>query len=461
MATLPENTTPTLITTSNNPRIETNRNLGNFNRIFDPNRNLGEQSDEATKALDSQYGGLFGQLDALQQRSNQSTSRLIGSLNAKYRQRAAESQMSSERYQAGLKVAGLASGTTKYLPELQEGIIRGAEIEGHRELQNIDDEQQKLLAEAENAKVEKDFDIFNAKMKAYNDLEDRKTAAVKNLYDQMNTERNYKLDAQRTASALATDSLQREKLSQEILKLKLEVGDMASNAVLAMDPKNVSYFNAIKNASIGLPENQREENFARMNALLAQGDKAGASELILRTAFEKLPTGKKEAGINRAQAIGGLTAMKELIDKYKVKTGLVSGTIEDISRALGRTSAADKAKFEQELTLAVQPYRQAVTGAAWGNQETKEYKRIFPSLKNTSKLNSVLIDSLLANFQRNQGIEVGLYTGQKEFNNIFRPVKDLQTLLSQQPELSSDVDRMITENPELTEDDIFQIISEQ
>lgn len=341
---------------------------------------------------------------------------------------------------------------------------------GLDELKNIDLEGAAKLGEARQAIRDKRFDeivktygelqgLLDKRTQVFKDLRDNAFNAEKFAYQQEQDARDYELKAKQVASSLATDALQRRKLETDILKLQYEFGGNLDLDAIASNPKSTSYINAMKNVSVGLPENQRDEGIKRMNQLIKTGDLKGAQELILRTAFEKLPSGKKEAAMDRAQAIAGLNAMKDILDKYRLKTGLVSGSFEDIARALGTTTSPDRAKFEQELTLAIQPYRSAITGAAWGPQENKEYKRIFPDLKNTNRLNSVIIYNMINALERNQGTEVGIYTGKREYNKIFMTPKNLQDIVDTKPELHGTINQMIDDG--LSEEDIYQILTQE
>lgn len=238
------------------------------------------------------------------------------------------------------------------------------------------------------------------------------------------------------------------KKQAELSKLNAEAQKAVSEAKIANSQTvsaNGDYFNALANASISLPENQRKENTARLNNLLKSGDTQGAKELIIRTAFAGQTGTQRDDTIKRLNAIDSLATIKNELNKAKEisgDTGIVSGSMQNIQQKLGSAGNPELAKINTRITQALQVYRNAITGAAWGTQETDEYKKIFPSISNTNKLNTAVIDSLSDALNANQRVTVGSYIGQGTYDKIFTPQQDTSSTIS--PTITTGIKKAIT-----------------
>lgn len=238
------------------------------------------------------------------------------------------------------------------------------------------------------------------------------------------------------------------KKQAEVSKLNAEARKAVNEAKIANSPTvsaNGDYYNALANASISLPENQRKENTARLNSLLQSGDTQGAKELIIRTAFAGQTGTQRDDTIKRLNAIDSLATIKSELNKAKEitgDTGIVTGTMQNIQQKLGSAGNPELAKINTRITQALQVYRNAITGAAWGTQETDEYKKIFPSISNTNKLNTSVIDSLSDALNANQRVTVGSYIGQGTYDKIFTPQQSSSSTIS--PTITTGVKKAVT-----------------
>lgn len=93
-----------------------------------------------------------------------------------------------------------------------------------------------------------------------------------------------------------------------------------------------------------------------------------------------------------------LERMSKALKAYKAANGnmnILKGKEDDIGRALGKL-AVDKTYgvIGTELDAAFQQYRQDMTGAAFGDQESREYAKVLPSKNNSFELNDVIIEGL-------------------------------------------------------------------
>lgn len=64
-----------------------------------------------------------------------------------------------------------------------------------------------------------------------------------------------------------------------------------------------------------------------------------------------------------------------------VKTGVINNSIQYAYNLAGKDFDPKLAKINGYIVSAIQPYRNSVTGAAWGDQEENEYQQLFGSTK--------------------------------------------------------------------------------
>jgi hypothetical protein len=83
---------------------------------------------------------------------------------------------------------------------------------------------------------------------------------------------------------------------------------------------------------------------------------------------------------NQAVGIANIDKAIALIDSG-VKTGVVNDKIQYAYNIVGKDFDPKLAQVNSYITAAIQPYRNSVTGAAWGNQEDGEYASLFGSTK--------------------------------------------------------------------------------
>lgn len=105
----------------------------------------------------------------------------------------------------------------------------------------------------------------------------------------------------------------------------------------------------------------------KMNLIAAQVLKGQPNELRLDFA-------------NQAAGIASIDKALVLLDEG-TKTGVLKNAIQYTYNLSGKDFDPNLAKVNSYITSAIQPYRNSVTGAAWGDQEEAEYASLFGSTK--------------------------------------------------------------------------------
>jgi hypothetical protein len=163
---------------------------------------------------------------------------------------------------------------------------------------------------------------------------------------------------------------------------------------------------------------------AAITQALSSGDDNAVREAVLTSAIEALPGNEEQkSAIGRIQAVSAINAIDSLLQQYVATggdTGLLSGNIERIQEnVLKRTDDPELSNIANQITVAIQAYRKAVSGAAFTESEQKEYEAVFPNIRNTPELNAAKVDSLLSVFERNQRSALGTMMGVSNYDAVF------------------------------------------
>lgn len=102
---------------------------------------------------------------------------------------------------------------------------------------------------------------------------------------------------------------------------------------------------------------------------------------ILATAAASSLTGtERDDFTNQSKAMREIDKAIQMIDQG-VKTGVIEAGKQYVYNTFGKDFDPKLARINQLITAAIQPYRNSVTGAAWGDQEDMEYANLFGSTK--------------------------------------------------------------------------------
>jgi hypothetical protein len=159
-------------------------------------------------------------------------------------------------------------------------------------------------------------------------------------------------------------------------------------------------------SSVKMTNQQRQDNLDIVDDYIASGDNTGAVEHIKSTILGNVGATEKKMVTGRDDALTSVYEIERLLNDYASlggNTGLLTGKVEDFNKnVLKRTGDENLAYIANEIAMAIQKYRQDLTGAAFTESEAKEYNRLFPSIGKSPTLNTALINSLKSQYERNQ-----------------------------------------------------------
>lgn len=187
-------------------------------------------------------------------------------------------------------------------------------------------------------------------------------------------------------------------------------------------PQNIAYKNAFEQVIAGASPLIARPQRAQLDSLLAAGNIEGAKEYITSKAMEKFGQTSQQNAVNRLDAINALDKIKTDLAAAKaagVSTNLLTGSAEQIAQKLGASTDPRIAYIGNEITLANNVYRKAMTGVQFSDKEAATYAKIFPNISNLDNLNEAKISSLIDSFKGQQATEVGAAIGSSNYNQIF------------------------------------------
>jgi hypothetical protein len=153
-----------------------------------------------------------------------------------------------------------------------------------------------------------------------------------------------------------------------------------------------------------LPGTQQKGAKAALNNIVKNGDEQAVKEYIATTALDSANADQKTQQFGRLEALGALDQIQTLLQQYKATggdTGLLTGTEEQIKNKLGKTKDPNLAIINNQILMAFQQYRRAMTGVAFSPAETAEYAKIFPGIGKEENWNDASMTSVKATMLRN------------------------------------------------------------
>jgi len=126
------------------------------------------------------FAPMYEQLKALNQTTQDNA--IASATTASARQKFQEEQ-SGQQYQAGLATAGQQTGTSRYLPEYQLGLMESARNSTNDRIMQIDQAEKMAIAKAQQARIEGDVAVLKEQLNQVNELRKEKIRSLERAQD--------------------------------------------------------------------------------------------------------------------------------------------------------------------------------------------------------------------------------------------------------------------------------------
>lgn len=200
-------------------------------------------------------------------------------------------------------------------------------------------------------------------------------------------------------------------------------GGGAGSNLTSPNGENSAYYDAFRNAIIGLGPQTRGPVTNDFSGYMQRGDLAGAKEYITSLAINRAPAEQQSRLVGRAGGIAALDDIQGLILAAKAKNAnlnLYTGTTLEIAQKLGSTPDPDLSYIGARMKMAVQDYRRAMSGVAFSEPESKEYKAIMPDVYSIEGLNMAKIMAARDAFNANNRALLSTYMGgQRTYDALY------------------------------------------
>ena len=152
-----------------------------------------------------------------------------------------------------------------------------------------------------------------------------------------------------------------------------------------------------------------------------------AFEYITTQARNKADSDTRQAINSAESAMSALVSIQQWLDAfYKAwgNTNIFAGTSEQVANKIWKTTDPELKKLATQINVAIQKYRQAISWAAFSEQEAAEYASIFPSTKNSKELNTALIDWTLQTMLQNLNSSYAQILGTSTYTDLLQAYQD-------------------------------------
>lgn len=187
------------------------------------------------------------------------------------------------------------------------------------------------------------------------------------------------------------------------------------------------YYDAFRNAIIGVGPQSIPTLKQNFESFMAQGDLVGARNYLTGLAIERVPAQDKTTITGRAQLVQSMNDIQgylAALEARGIHTNLVTGTVEDTLQKLGKTQDPDLAYIKTSIAIALQQYRRSMSGVAFSPGESKEYQSIMPSLYSEAPLNISKMNALRDSMNSNNRVQLATYMGgPSTYDAIYGPSK--------------------------------------
>lgn len=132
----------------------------------------------------------------------------------------------------------------------------------------------------------------------------------------------------------------------------------------------------------------------QLQKYLNNGDYDSAFEYITTQAKAWADSDTKKSITAKETALWALVAIQEWLQAYYDAgwdTWILYGSLDDIANRLWKVKDPKLTALSKQIQSSIQQYRQAISWAAFSEQEAAEYAALFPSKKNSAWLNQAII----------------------------------------------------------------------
>lgn len=120
--------------------------------------------------------------DSMKQNLDSAHIQLLDSIKSTFAVRRSKMEDINARYTALKQNEGFSGGQARYMSDINNGVLRDTEEQGQIRLSEIDAQEKTLIAQAVQAKTDKDFELAFKKMAEFDKLQKEKADTIQKVY---------------------------------------------------------------------------------------------------------------------------------------------------------------------------------------------------------------------------------------------------------------------------------------
>lgn len=180
---------------------------------------------------------------------------------------------------------------------------------------------------------------------------------------------------------------------------------------------------AAQSILMSTPEAVSQKSMDYIDDLVSSGDTEGVKNQLKRLAFKQAPTTEQSSIMGKERTvklIGEIERDIEALKQRGVDTGILRGTAEQIANKIGKVSDPQVRQLATKVMLAVQNYRRSMSGVAFPEAETKEYREVFPGIGKDAGFNAANIGALKDVFGGDLDNFYSMSMGENNYKKLFK-----------------------------------------
>ena len=211
------------------------------------------------------------------------------------------------------------------------------------------------------------------------------------------------------------DGVIKRPLSAEEVAAKWNGAHIANGMYVANNPDYIRKFSQAGGSSSSVPNLTSIANSLATNLYGTDPKKASAFAQSIITSSTPLQVIdgaisdeliKRKATTNFSDvdsAISNITNINDLLSQYYAnggQTGWLSGSYQNFINKVGKTNNPALIGVATSINQAIQAYRKAITGVAFGEKENQDIKSIFPGIDKDKVLNDAILGARLSDLKK-------------------------------------------------------------
>jgi len=191
---------------------------------------------------------------------------------------------------------------------------------------------------------------------------------------------------------------------------------------MQQSPEFVDVRGAIQQIMLDKPEKISQQTFDYLDDLVQNKDIDGAKDFIKRAAIKVSSAEQQNKVMGQERTVEFLGEIKDnlaTLEANGINTNFLTGNMENLRARVGQVQNPEMRKVATKIMVAIMNYRRAMTGAQFGEQESREYKALFPNIDKIGQFNEATISALEETFQGDLDKFYSMSMGKKNYDRLF------------------------------------------